>query len=228
MLLTQLAIGLHNGWCDRGADAVAKPWRWIPRRVVDPLVALVLAAVCLAAGLVLAFSLGPLVGQLVTIGTASGLAYNAWLKRTPWSWAPFVVALPTLALCSLAVADGGLDGGPFGIYLIAAPLVVAIHLADSLGDVEADQRTGSRGLAVVLGSRGALLLTWAGALGALVLAGSLRPYGIAPGPLFLLAGALLIGAVLSSRWSLGTHRLLVFALAVPLGADWLAALAGPR
>ncbi len=224
VLLTQLSIALHNGWCDREADAQAKPWRWIPRGVLSARAALVVAVLLLAGGAALAASLGTLVAALVLIGTLCGWTYNAWLKRTVWSWAPFAVALPTLAVCSLAVA-GRLDGVPFALYLIGAPLVLAIHLADSAPDIDGDRTTGSRGLAVTLGRRSTLLLCWSGLCTAIVLASLLRPFGLPPGPLAAASGALLLGAVIASGRSLQVHRYLILASAVLLAVDYVAALA---
>jgi len=41
--LTQLAISIHNDYCDRGLDAVTKPWRMIPRGALSPRAALAAA-----------------------------------------------------------------------------------------------------------------------------------------------------------------------------------------
>ena len=224
MLLTQLSIALHNNWCDREVDAVAKPWRWIPRGVLDARVALAAATVLFVAGVSLASLLGALVAQLVAGGTACGLLYNAWLKRTIWSWAPFAVALPTLALCSLAVAQR-LDGFPYALYLIGAPLVLAIHLGDSVPDIERDRKAGVHGLAVALGHGPALLACWLGVLVAVVLASLLRPFAIPPGPLVALALVLLAAAVLVSLRSLRAHWYLIVASAIAVAVDWVAALA---
>lgn len=225
VLLTQLSIALHNDWCDRDADALAKPWRWIPRGVLSARAALVVAVLLLASGVTLAALLGPLVAALVLLGTLCGWTYNAWLKRTAWSWVPFAVALPTLAVCSLAVA-GRLDGIPYALYLLGAPLVLAIHLADSAPDIDGDRTTGSRGLAVALGQRRALIACWSGAAAAIVLASLLRPFGLPPGPLVAVSVALLVGAVLVSARSLQAHRYLILASAVAVAVDYVAALAG--
>lgn len=163
VLATQLSIALHNSWCDRAADAVAKPWRLVPRGAIDPAPVLFAALGLLVLGLTLAWTQGTGVLTLVAAGTAAGFVYNAWLKRTLWSWLPFAIALPTLAVCSLLVA-GRLDGIPYELYLIGVPLVLAIHLADSVGDIEGDRLAGSRGLAGRLGARRSYLSCWAGLL----------------------------------------------------------------
>jgi len=224
VLLTQLSIALHNNWCDREADAVAKPWRWIPRGVLDARLALASAAALFVAGVALASLLGALVAQLVAAGTLCGFLYNARLKRTIWSWAPFAVALPTLAVCSLAVAQR-LDGFPYGLYLIGAPLVLAIHLGDAIPDIAGDRKAGVRGLAVALGHRRSLLACWLGVLAAIVIASLLRPFGIPPGPLVAVALALLGVAVLVSLRSLRAQWYLIVASGIALAVDWVAALA---
>ena len=225
VLATQLSIALHNDWCDRTADAVAKPWRLIPRGGLDPGLALFVALGLLVLGLTLAWLLGAGVFLFVGAGTAAGLAYNAWLKRTAWSWLPFAFALPTLAVCSLLVA-GELDGIPYTVYLIGMPLVLAIHLADSIADIEGDRLVGSRGLAVVLGRRRSLFACWGGALAAIALASLLRSPGAPIGPLALLSPALLALAVGASTRSLGAHRYLILASAVAVSVDYIAGLAG--
>lgn len=225
VLLTQLSIALHNNWCDREADAQAKPWRWVPRGVLPARQALLGAVLLLAGGIALAATLGPPVAALVSLGTLCGWIYNAWLKRTAWSWAPFAVALPTLAVCSLAVARR-LDGVPYVLYVIGAPLVLAIHLADSIGDIAGDRRTGSRGLAVRLGRKRAFLACWGGLLLAIATAALVRPFGIAAGPWLAASLVLLALAVGSSSLLPGTHRSLIFMSAVTAAVDYVAALGG--
>lgn len=224
VLVTQLSIALHNGWCDRHADAMAKPWRLIPRGVLDPALVLFGAIALLILGLTLAWLIAPAVAQLVAAGTACGWAYNAWLKRTPFSWLPFALALPTLALCSLLVADR-LDGFPYGLYLIGAPLVLAIHLGDSIPDIEGDRTAGSHGLAVALGRRRSLVACWLGMLAAILLAVALRPFAIPPGPLVALSLLLLGCAVLASLRSLRVQWYLIVASSIAVAVDWVAALA---
>ncbi|HET8569300.1 MAG TPA: UbiA family prenyltransferase [Candidatus Limnocylindria bacterium] len=225
VLLTQASIALHNAWADRDHDARTKPWRAVPRGALSARAALAWAAVLGAAGAAVAFAVSPLVGALVVLGTACGYAYSAGLHRTPLSWLPFAVALPTLAVASLAVA-GALDGLPFGVYLIGLPLVLAVHLADQAPDVARDAAAGSRGLAVRLGLSRALAACWLALGAAAVLASVVRPYGILPGPLTALALGLGAVSVLAARRSLAAHRALVMAAAVALGADHVRALAG--
>jgi hypothetical protein len=69
--------------------------------------------------------LGPWVAALVAFGTGAGLAYNAWFKRSVWTWLPFAVGLPTLPVCAFLVVDR-FDPRLGLLYPIGLPLVLAI------------------------------------------------------------------------------------------------------
>jgi len=223
LLLTQLAISLHNDYCDRFLDARAKPWRVIPSGLLRPVAALALAGVLLGLGLLAASALGPLVMLLVALGTACGLAYNARLKRTAWSWFPFAVALPTLALCAAAVADR-FPPGAGAAYVIGIPLAIGIHIADTLPDVPSDTSAGVRGLSHTLGPHNARLLCWVAIAAGQVVALVLWPYGPGPGVLSVAAVGLLLGAVVVGQRSVGrAHWVLVIAASIAIAWDWLSA-----
>jgi 4-hydroxybenzoate polyprenyltransferase len=183
LLLTQVAISVYNDYCDRDLDAATKPERAIPSGVVAPARALGIAGAALVVGLLLSLPLGPLALALGALGTGAGLLYSAWLKRTVWSWLPFALGFPTLALWSYA-AVGRWDARLWSGYLVGLPLVLAIHLADTLPDLPRDAGAGLRGLAHRLGARGVrLALPLALALG--------LGFGIAfgaPAPLSAAAG----------------------------------------
>jgi 4-hydroxybenzoate polyprenyltransferase len=145
VLLGQLSIGLSNDWID--ADRDRKP---VARGEVTVgqvrAAALGTAAACLVASA----ALGPafLLAHVVLVG--AGWAYNAGLKRTALSVAPFVVAfgiLPTV------VALGAADLVPAAAWATAtgAVLGVSIHFTNVLPDLEDDARTGVRGLPHRLG-----------------------------------------------------------------------------
>ena len=152
LTLQQFAISAHNDWCDRDVDAVAKPARPIPAGQVSPRVALLIALALAAGSLALAAPLGNDEVALVGLFLACGLVYNAWLKRTALSWLPFSLAFPLVPLFSAAALDVWPAWWP-AAAVAAQPLIVAIHLADSIPDVETDSRMGLRGLAVRLGAQ---------------------------------------------------------------------------
>src|SRR5689334_115615 len=104
ILLTQVAISLHNDYCDRELDALAKPWRALPSGLLDARAALMAALALAALGLIVAAMLGPAVFLLGALGTGAGFAYNGWLKRRRLTWLPFYVAIPALPICCFVVA----------------------------------------------------------------------------------------------------------------------------
>lgn len=150
ILLTQVAIAFHNNWCDRDLDAVTKPWRLIPRGALAPRTAHRIAWLLFAAGVAVSLPLGPFAVIAIMLGTACGFGYDAGLKRTVWSFVPYTVALPTLPVAAF-IAAGRTDALLAVAYLVGAPLVIAIHLADALPDVARDRAFGLTTLAVRLG-----------------------------------------------------------------------------
>ena len=222
LLLTQIAIAFHNNWCDRDLDAATKPWRLIPRGALSAVASRRLAWLLFLGGLVVALPLGALAVLAIGIGTSCGFVYDAVLKRTIWSFAPFCIALPTLPVAAFIVA-GRADVLLAIAYLVGAPLVVAIHLADALPDIARDRSFGLTTLAVRLGTRRAFVACWAGVVAAAVLALAFWPTSARPGPLFAVSMALFALAVSLSRWP-RVHRVLVPIAAVVLAADWLRGL----
>lgn len=85
VLCSQMAIGVHNDYCDRELDNAAKPRRAIPAGFVSPTLALQLAVALLALSVALALPLGGDVVALGVLGTSMGFTYNAWGKGTVWA-----------------------------------------------------------------------------------------------------------------------------------------------
>ena len=222
LLLTQIAIAFHNNWCDRDLDAATKPWRLIPRGSLGAVSAHRIGWTLFVIGLAVAVPLGPFVVLAIAVGTGCGFVYDAGLKRTIWSFAPFCVALPTLPVAAFLVAGRG-DALLAVAYLVGAPLVVAIHLADALPDIAHDRAFGLRTLAVRLGTRRAYLACWAGVAAAAGLALAFWPTGGRPGPLFAASiGGLALGVAVA-QWP-RVHRVIIPIAAVALATDWLRGL----
>ena len=159
LALQQFAISAHNDYVDRTLDATAKPWRALPAGVLRPRTTLLLAAAFGLGALVIATPLGFDEVVLVALGLSAGLAYNARLKRTPLSWLPFAVAFPLIPLFGMAALDRWPSYWSL-TYVVVSPAAVAIHLWDSLPDVELDRRHGVRGLAATLGPNRARRAAW--------------------------------------------------------------------
>jgi 4-hydroxybenzoate polyprenyltransferase len=170
MLSSQLAIGWSNDYLDRETDAVHQPGKPIPSGLVDAswLPGLIAAAclVSLAAGLML----GGVPLLLLVIGTASGLAYNLGIKDTRFSWLPYVIGLGVLPPFVWAALDSFRDEF-LALYAVATPLAIAVHLANTLPDVEADVAAGRTGIAARLDRRASFGLLGAALVASPVLLG---------------------------------------------------------
>lgn len=150
MLFSQLAIGWTNDYVDRETDRRHQPSKPIASGRVDAAYMPLAILVVLAGVLVIGVVLGPLPLLFLVIGTAAGLSYDLWLKQTHWSWAPFIVAFSVL----LPYVWSSLDlfrEELAAIYVIALPLVPAVHIANVLPDIEADAAAGRRNLALIWG-----------------------------------------------------------------------------
>jgi 4-hydroxybenzoate polyprenyltransferase len=157
MLGGQLAIGALNELVDAELDALAKPWKPIPSGAVTRRGAWLVVALGLTAMVVFGARLGGLALILLALGTGLGLGYDLWMKRTPYSWLPYVLALPLLPIW-VRTAILGFDGRLLLLFPLGAGAVAAVHLAQALPDCESDRRAGLRNPVSRLGEPATLRL----------------------------------------------------------------------
>ncbi len=173
VLLGQLSIGFSNDWIDAERDRVAgrtdKPVAQglVPVRLVRR-AAITTAVVALAVSV----ALGRPAAVAHAVLIASGWAYNAGLKRTPFSVVPFVVAF---GLLPDIVTLAGQHGQPAAVWALLAGAFfgVAIHFTNVLPDLADDEATDVRGLPHRLGARASGIVAFA----ALVVAGLFTAFG---------------------------------------------------
>jgi 1,4-dihydroxy-2-naphthoate octaprenyltransferase len=127
------------------------------------------------------------------VASASALAYNLWLSRTPLSVVPYLVSFGVLPVWVASGVGVPLERVAPAVVLVA-PFAAAAHLANTVRDFEADAAVGSRCLAQVLGRRTAHRVAFSLALGVgvaaaigLVVAGGFGPVSVVLGVLGLLA-----------------------------------------
>jgi len=149
----QLSVGWSNDWIDAGRDRAVG-------RVAKPVVSGLLTTVTLrtAAGLavlvcaVLSLAAGALPGVTHLVAVASAWAYNARLKTTAWSWAPYALSFGLLAVFVVLAAPGPRVPAPW-VVVAAALLGIGAHVTNVLPDLDDDAATGVRGLPHRLGRR---------------------------------------------------------------------------
>jgi 4-hydroxybenzoate polyprenyltransferase len=150
-LAGQLSIGWCNDWLDAARDAaVGRRDKPVAVGVVDPGTVRLAAAVAAVATVVVSFGLGWRAGVTHSVAVAVGWAYNAGLKATVWSWAPYALffgLLPVVVLLALP----GHPWPPAWMVTAGGLLGVGAHLVNVLPDLEDDRSTGVRGLPHLLG-----------------------------------------------------------------------------
>lgn len=170
----QVSVGLSNDAIDGARDAaVGRTDKPIAGGAVSPERALVVAIGAVIVALGLSLPLGPGLLAAHAVALASAWAYNAGLKSTPFSIAPFLLSFGLFP--SFATLSTGMPvlAAPWAT-LAGAALGAAVHLTNVVRDLDDDRRTGVRGLPHRLGARASVLVAAAGiVVGALaVLLGS--------------------------------------------------------
>ncbi len=174
MLCAQSAIGVTNDLFDRELDARTKPWKPIAAGLVSPAAALVIAGGLVVVASALAWTLGRGSFGLALLGTASGLAYDARLKRTVFSAVPYIVAIPVLPLW-VWMTLGAWHAALLWLLPLGAFIGLALHLANTLPDLDADAEAGVSGLAHRLGARRSMFAAWTSFGAALALSAAIAP-----------------------------------------------------
>jgi 4-hydroxybenzoate polyprenyltransferase len=147
----QLSIGWSNDWIDAARDeAVSRADKPIAQGTisVEEVRTAALTAAVLTAPL--SFLLGALAGVVHCGVVASGWSYNAVLKRTAWSVAPFIASFGLLPAVVTLSSTPQRFAAPWGIA-VGAVFGVAIHFTNVLPDLQDDARTGVDGLPHRLG-----------------------------------------------------------------------------
>lgn len=220
---SQAFTGATNDIADRVRDATARPEKPIPAGELGPNTAAWIASVGLAVQLVASWRLGTLALALGAVASASALAYNLYLSRTPLSPLPYLISFGVLPAWIAAGLGIPLERVLPAIPLVA-PFAMAAHLANTLRDFEADAAGGSRSLAQLLGRQasrrlaaGLALAVGLGVGGALLIAGRATPPGVGLGLVGLLAiaqgasndrrlwyGILVAAVCWTAAWALST------------------------
>ena len=153
----QLSIAVLNDYCDRHLDAASKKNKPIPRRLVTAREALIVGILLSACMVFLLLFLPPLALVVSLLYWLLGLGYNLGLKSSPFSGIVFALAIPLIPVYAFA-GMGHVSPLVFWLIPVTALLGIALNLANSLPDIEADADQRANTLAVKLGVRRAFLL----------------------------------------------------------------------
>ncbi|MCW2165192.1 4-hydroxybenzoate polyprenyltransferase [Microbacterium hydrothermale] len=158
----QVSVGLSNDAIDGARDAaVGRTDKPIVGGAVTPERALAVAVASVVVALVLSAPLGAGLLAAHAVALASAWAYNAGLKSTSFSIAPFVLSFGLFpSFATLALPAPGL-AAPWA-SLAGAALGAAVHLTNVVRDLDDDRRTGVRGLPHRLGARASVVLAAVG------------------------------------------------------------------
>ena len=171
MTALQAGIGATNDLADAAADATGKPAKPIPSGLVSRQQATVVAVAAIAVGIGLTVPSGWGTVAIAVLGVGVGLAYDLRLKGTAWSWLPFALGVPLLAVYAWYGAVGALPG----VFAVLVPAAVAAGAALAIGnaraDLERDEASGVASIATRLGPEAAWVVQVAlfGGIGAVAL-----------------------------------------------------------
>ncbi len=135
VLSGQLSVGWSNDWLDARRDvAVGRADKPVVSGLVTAATLRTAALVALAVCLALSLATGPLPGVVHVVAVGVAWSYNARLKATWWSWAPYAVSFGLLAVFVVLAAPG--DGRPAPWAVAAAALLgVGAHVSNTLPDL---------------------------------------------------------------------------------------------
>jgi len=168
VLSGQLSVGWSNDWVDADRDrAVGRKEKPVVQGL--PVQTLRRAAlVALVACVPLSLLMGRYAGAAHLIAVASAWLYNARLKSTVLSFLPYALSFGLLPAV-VTLTQPGHPSPPWWATAAGVLLGVGAHGANVLPDMEADRRTGVRGLPQRLGRRATSVLSGMALLAATVL-----------------------------------------------------------
>ncbi len=227
---SQATVGIVNDLRDRDLDAVAKPEKPLIAGRVTVRGAACLGSMTLTMALVAGLAIGRLSLLFVFAGTAAGLVYDLWLKRTALSFLLYILGLPILPIWAWTCVR---DAPPrlWLTYPLGVLVGFGLHLANALPDADLDSAGGVRGIVQVVGSRVALVLCLGSFALTLLVVTALTAARRDAAVVVLIGGAavLLLGAAAPAVVRPTTETLqrnwgLLIGCAIAIAAAWLRAL----
>jgi 4-hydroxybenzoate polyprenyltransferase len=219
MLAGQLSVGWSNDACDAARDIAAdrtdKP---VVRGEISVRSLWVAAVVSLLAALAMAAAISLVTLGILALLIGAAWAYNLGLKSTPWSGVLFLLGFGPLP----AYAASTLPGQPaprFWVCVAAGLVGLGAHFANVLPDLDADLRSGVRGLPQLVAARWGPGAARAAALVLLLSASALLVAEATPARRWIAVAGLCCSCVLAAAGALGKGRTPFRAALAIAGAD---------
>ena len=153
VLSGQLSVGWSNDLLDEARDrAVGRTDKPLAAGELRTRTVRSACAIAVLATVVLSLACGVVAGTVHLLCVASAWAYNAGLKATAWSWAPYAVSFGGLVVFVWLAGEPPVLP-PAWMPLAAALIGVGAHLLNALPDLAQDEATGVRGLPHRIGAR---------------------------------------------------------------------------
>jgi len=152
----QASIGATNDLADLPRDRRAGSRKPLPAGQGSVGMARTVAVAGGLVGLCLSATFGPAVLVVGAAGYACGIGYDLWLRTRRLAWLAFAAALPLLLAYPWLGAAGTLPPRWPLLLPMAAAIGPALHLSNSLIDVDTDATDPAGGLAGQLGRSRAL------------------------------------------------------------------------
>jgi 4-hydroxybenzoate polyprenyltransferase len=219
MLAGQLSVGWSNDACDAARDAAAgrrdKP---VARGEISVRSLWIAAVVSVVTALALSAAISLLTMGINALLIGAGWAYNLGLKSTPWSGVMYLLGFGPLP----AYAASTLPGQPaprFWVCVAAALVGLGAHFVNVLPDLDADLRSGVRGLPQLVAARWGPGATRAAALVLLLSASALLVVEASPARRWVAVAGLGLSCLLAVAGAVGTGRTPFRAALAIAGAD---------
>jgi len=219
MLAGQLSVGWSNDACDAARDVAAgrtdKP---VARGEVTVRSLWVAAVISVLAALAMSAAISLVTLGILALLIGAGWAYNLGLKSTPWSGVMYLLGFGPLP----AYAASTLPGQPaarFWVCVAAGLVGLGAHFANVLPDLDADLRSGVRGLPQVVAARWGPGATRACALVLLLSASALLVAEASPARRWIAVAGLCCSCVLALVGAVGKGRTPFRAALAIAGAD---------
>ena len=232
MLGYQVSIGALNDIVDVEVDRRWKPRKPIPAGHITTELASTIVILGAVVGIGISATFGIVVLALGAAGYVSGVAYDILMRRMGLGWVCLAAAIPLMLAWTWYATAATLPPAWPLLLPLAAIAGPALHLANSLVDVDADARSDRLSLAMRLGPRRAritlailmsiiLALAWA----SLAMVGTASGYSL--GAALVATTTTTLGVVLSWQEAVRAREagwLLQAVGLATLAAAWLASV----